>query len=112
MQRILWVKAPIPRSSWVALRALGPRHRMILNDTAAFAHTSPVYVTVSGQRVRVAEDVRFYRDWVERLIARAETRSRFDNPQRKAEVLALFRKALDWYQAAETGRPAVTGGQR
>ena len=64
-----------------------------------------LYVTVSGQPIRVAEDVRFYRDWVERLIARAETRSRFDNPGRKAEVLALFRKALAWYQAAEAGRP-------
>jgi TolB protein len=102
----------IDRSSWVALRALGPRHRMVLNDTAAFAHTSPVYITVGGQPVRVAEDVRFYRDWVERLIARTETRGRFDNPERKAEVLALFRKALAWYQAAEASRPAVPSAQR
>ena len=102
----------IDRSSWIALRALGPRHRMVLNDTAAFAHSSPVYVTVGGRAVRVAEDVRFYRDWVERLIARTETRDRFDGPERKAEVLALFRKALAWYQAAEASRPAVTGAQR
>lgn len=94
-------------SAWVALRALGPRHRLILNDTEAFAHTSPVYVTVGGRPVRVAEDITFYRDWVERLIARTETRGRFASPERKAEVVALFKKALAWYQSEEafgTGR--------
>jgi hypothetical protein len=90
-------------SSWIALRALGPRHRLVLNDEMAFAHTSPVYVAVAGRPVRVAADVRFYRDWVEKLIARTEKNPRFATPERKAEVLALFRKALAWYQAAERG---------
>jgi len=94
----------IERSSWIALRALGPRHRLVLNDTMAFAHTSPVYVTVGGQPVRVADDVRFYREWVERLIARTEKSERFEKPERKAEVLALFHKALSWYQAAERSK--------
>ncbi len=91
----------IDRSSWIALRALGPRHRLILNDTMAFAHTSPVYVTVGGRPVRVPEDVRFYREWVEKLIARTEKSGRFASPERKAEVLALFRKALGFYEKAE-----------
>ena len=94
----------IKESSWIALRALGPRHRLILNDTQAYAHTSPVYVTVAGRPVHVADDVRFYREWVERLIARTETRGRFATPERKAEVLALFRKGLDWYRRAEAGK--------
>jgi hypothetical protein len=38
---------------------------------------------------------------VERLIARAETAGRFATPERRNEVVALFRKALDWYRAAE-----------
>ncbi|MDQ6740099.1 MAG: CehA/McbA family metallohydrolase, partial [Actinomycetota bacterium] len=37
-------RIPIGSSSWVALRALGPRHRLVLNDTLAFAHSSPVYI--------------------------------------------------------------------
>jgi hypothetical protein len=81
-----------------ALRALGPRHRLVLNDTMAFAHTSPVYVTVGGGPVRETEDIRFYRDWIERLIARTEKSTRFATEQRREEVLALFRKALAWYQ--------------
>jgi TolB protein len=94
---------PIERSSWITLRALGPRHRLILNDTMAFAHTSPIYVTIGGQPIRVADDVRFYREWVERLIARTENSGRFEKPERKAEVLSLFHKALSWYQGAERG---------
>jgi hypothetical protein len=72
-----------------------------MNDTMAFAHTSPVYVTLKGSRVRIGDDVRFYREWVERLIARTEKSPRFATPQRREEVLALFRKALAWYAAAE-----------
>jgi hypothetical protein len=94
-------RVPLRESSWIALRALGPRHRLILNDTMAFAHTSPVYVTVGGRPVRVADDVRFYREWVERLIARTEKSPRFATAERRKEVLALFQKALAWYRAAE-----------
>jgi hypothetical protein len=97
-------KIPIGRTSWIALRAVGPRHRLVLNDTEAFAHTSPVYVTVGKRPMRVTEDLRFYREWISRLIARTETRGRFATPARKEEVLALFRKALSWYEAAEAGK--------
>jgi hypothetical protein len=94
-------RIPIKRSSWIALRALGPRHRLVLNDWGAFAHTSPVYVSVAGRPIRELEDVRFYRDWVERLIARAEKNGRFSTAERRTEVVALFQKALAWYRAAE-----------
>jgi hypothetical protein len=91
----------VDSSSWIAVRALGPPHRLILNDTGAYAHTSPVYVTIGRKPIRIAEDVKFYRDWVERLIDRTETRGRFKKPEDKAEVVALFRKALEFYRSAE-----------
>lgn len=96
----------VRESSWIALRALGPRHRLVINDTQAYAHSSPVYVTIAGQPVRIAEDIRFYREWVEKLIARTEKTERFASPERRAEILALFGKALAWYRRAEgTGKP-------
>lgn len=94
-------RIPVRESSWIALRALGPRHRLIMNDTMAFAHTSPVYVTVKGRPVRVADDLRFYREWVERLIARTEKSPRFASAEHRKEVVALFQKALAWYRTAE-----------
>jgi hypothetical protein len=92
---------PVRESSWIALRALGPRHRLVVNDTQAWAHTSPVYVTIGDRPVRVPEDVRFYREWVEKLIARTEKSGRFKTAEHKAEVLSLFGKALEWYRQAE-----------
>lgn len=91
-------RVKIGHSSWIALRALGPRHRLVLNDTMAFAHSSPVYVTVAGRPVRVADDIRFYREWVERLIARTEKNGRFAAPERKAEVLSFLRQGLAYYK--------------
>ena len=49
-------------SSWIALFALRPRHCLILNDTMALAHTSAVNVTCGERPVRIAGDVRFYRE--------------------------------------------------
>jgi hypothetical protein len=84
--------------SWIALRAMGPWDRMILNDAGAFAHTSPVYVQIGAERLAVREDVRFYIDWMEKLIARTRERGRFSAAARREEVLALFERALEYYR--------------
>jgi hypothetical protein len=81
----------------VAVRALGPWHRLILNDTAAFAHTSPVYVYLGEQPIRSREDARFYAGWIEQLIERVERRGKFAAPEKKQEVVNLFRQARQVY---------------
>ncbi len=91
----------LSQSSWVALRALGPWNRAIVNDKQVFAHTSPVYVHLGGGKIVVREDARFYREWVEKLIAKTERNGRFANESKRAEVTALFRKALDYYRSLE-----------
>jgi hypothetical protein len=102
LRRILLDEAiTLDRSSWVAVRALGPYHRLLLNDDAAFAHTSPVYVSFGGRPATIREDVRFEIDWIERLIARVKERGRFSNPERRAEVIALFERALEKYRSIE-----------
>jgi hypothetical protein len=85
-------------SSWVAVRALGPWHRMILNDLAAFAHTSPVYVRFGDRGTRLASDIQFYIDWIDQLILRTGERGSFATPERRAEVLDLFRRAQAVYR--------------
>ena len=91
----------LDRSCWIAARALGPWHRLVLNDAQVFAHTSPVYVRFGDRPAIVAEDVRFYIDWIERLIARIDQRGRFATAERKQEVLDLFRRALEVYRERE-----------
>ena len=70
--------------------------------TAAFAHTSPVYVQFGSERVRSAEDAKFYDDWIEKLIAATNERGRFTNVEHRKEVVNLFRKAQQVYKQLET----------
>jgi single-stranded-DNA-specific exonuclease len=90
----------VGRSSWVAARALGPWSRMVLNDLQAFAHTSPVYVVVNGERVASAADARFWVEWIDKLIAQVNTRGRFATAERKKEVVDLFLRAREIYRKA------------
>jgi hypothetical protein len=88
----------LERSAWLAARATGPWHRLVLNDTSAFAHTSPVYVTLGDKPIRSAKDARYWVDWIDRLIARVRERGQFANPQKKQEVVDLFLKARAIYE--------------
>ncbi|MEZ5399743.1 MAG: CehA/McbA family metallohydrolase [Bryobacteraceae bacterium] len=89
----------LDRSAWIAARVRGPWSRMILNDSYAFAHTSPVWVTIGDEPVRIAEDVEFWNHWIDQLIDRVDKRGKFSTPERKQEVIALFRRAQERYRA-------------
>jgi hypothetical protein len=97
------------RSSWIAVRALGPWHRLVLNDLQTFAHTSPVYVYFGRQPIAEHSDLRFYVDWIERLIARVSQRGRFATEERKQEVVALFERALKIYREREARARGPSG---
>ena len=97
----------LDRSAWIAARAIGPRHRLVLNDTSAFGHTSPVYVLVGGAPVRSPQDARFWIDWIDKLIARVEQRGQFATPARKQEVVNLFLKAKGVYVERSSGAAAA-----
>jgi TolB protein len=88
----------LAKSSWVAARALGPWSRLVLNDVQAFAHTSPVYISVGSKPVASAEDARFWIAWIDRLIAQVSERGRFSTAERRKEVIELFRRAQDIYR--------------
>jgi len=87
----------LDRSSWIAARATGPAHRLVLNDTAAFAHTSPVYVYLNKQPIQSRDDAQFYVQWIDGLIQRTQQRGRFSTPERKREVVDLFTRAREIY---------------
>ena len=96
----------LERSSWIALRAYGPWQRLVLNDLQTFAHTSPVYAYLDDQPIVSREDLRFYIDWIEKLIVRVKTRARFSTEARRQEVVDLFTKALEEYRRRESAIPA------
>lgn len=89
-------------SCWIALRATGPAHDLVLDD-ALFAHTSPVYVTVDGAPVARGEDAAYFVEWIERLIAMTRAEGRFASEAQMDEVLAVFRAGQAYYRALGGG---------
>lgn len=98
-QAELHVSLPVERSSWIAARVGGDGHRLVVNDPKAFAHTSPVYLSLAGRPTEVAEDARLVIAWIERLIEDVSGSPRFSNESRRAEVIALFRRGQDYYRS-------------
>jgi hypothetical protein len=99
----------LDRSSWIAARASGPWHRLILNDIQTFAHTSPVYIRFGSERILSLEDAKFYDDWIAKLIASVNQRGRFSKAEHRQEVVDLFRRGQEVYKKLEReARPAAT----
>jgi TolB protein len=90
-------KLPITKSCWIALRVRGADDKRVF-DGPAWAHTSPVYVTVDGQPISSPEDAKYFVEWNEKLLRVVATRNRYATPTDRAEVEALFRKGQDYFR--------------
>jgi hypothetical protein len=95
-------EVPLEHSSWIAARAIGPWHRLVLNDIQTFAHTSPVYVNFGDERVVTAADARFWIEWIDKLIAQVNERGNFSTPARRKEVIDLCRRGQEVYRGLLT----------
>jgi hypothetical protein len=82
----------LERSGWVALRARGPESRHVF-DGPAWAHTSPVFVTVGGKPIASTKDAAFFVEWIDRLIDSMGRRNRYAKPADRQRVETLFRRA-------------------
>jgi hypothetical protein len=82
----------VGHSGWFAARAFEKPDR-----TVRFAHTSPVYVEVPGQADVVADDAKFFVDWIDREIAFYRESSAFREPAHREAMLALFTAARQVY---------------
>jgi hypothetical protein len=83
----------LDHSTWIAVRAFED-----YKPTLRFAHTSPFYVTVGGEKRRDPDAAKFYVRWMDDLIARTEKDSgRFQSREHLAEVLKTYRQAREVY---------------
>ena len=89
------------RSGWVALRARGPESRHVF-DGPAWAHTSPVFVTVAGKPIASKKDAAFFVEWIDRLIDSMGRRNRYAKPEDRQRVEALFRRAQTLFREIAT----------
>jgi putative heme-binding domain-containing protein len=93
----LEVDLPLERSSWVALRVHGPDHPTIF-DGPAWAHTSPVFVQVAGQKIANREDAKYFVDWIEQMLKVVAARNRYGSAGDRQQVESLFRRAQNAFR--------------
>jgi hypothetical protein len=88
----------VGETGWFAARAFDTPDR-----TVRFAHTSPVYIEVSGDSGVVPEDAQFFIDWIDREMAFYMSLPGFRDPAQREAMLGLFRSARQVY-ASLAGR--------
>lgn len=96
-------RVELTEGSWIAARVRGPFHRYLVNDTYLYAHSSPVYCTVDGRKVRRKQDGEFFVAWIDKLIGSANQRGRYASEAQRQEVIKLFRRGQDYYRKVANG---------
>ena len=95
----------VRESCWIALRATGPAHDLVLDPKGniaaepegVFAHTSPIYIMVGGAAVAKPDDAAYFVDWIDRLIAMCAKVGRYPSDEERDAVAAIFRKGQAHY---------------
>ena len=92
----------ISDSSWVAVRVYGDPHKLIPNDTALYAHSSPVYCYRGDRTIALRKSAAFFIRQIDQLIHRVETQGVFRDSADKEAMIQLFRKGQQVYRKIET----------
>jgi hypothetical protein len=90
---------PIDRSGWLCFRAY--------SQDGTLAHTSPIYVTVAGKPTVSRDDAQYFLQWIDRLEAKLNERSRIPSPALRTHVEGQLSAAREVYRkiaAQESGR--------
>jgi hypothetical protein len=97
------IEVPIARSSWIALRVRGSDHSSVF-DGPVWAHTSPVYVKVAGQRIASRQDAEFFVEWIEQMLGVVNARNRYASVDDRRQVESLFRRAQTEFRKMADGK--------
>ena len=85
-------------SGWCILRAFSDKAEYPILDLYPYATTSPVYVSVTGSRLRNTDDAAYFVAWMERLISAAQSSAAWNTDAEKQAVLANFEEAKQKYE--------------
>ena len=94
-------KLPLAASGWCLLRAYSDGARYPILDNLAYATTSPVYVSLRGQRARSPADARYFIAWIEHLRAATAAYPDWNSVEEKSHVLGLLDESLAVYRGLE-----------
>ena len=91
----------LDRSGWLLLRAWSDGAQPLVFDIYPFATTSPVYVSVAGQRPRSRDDAGYFVGWLDRVIAASQARTDYNSAAEKSATLDYLREARAVYAAMQ-----------
>ena len=95
--RRLDVELPIGAAAGSPCAVRGPDHPLVF-DGPAWAHTSPVYVEVAGQRIASRRDAEYFVGWIEQMLRVVAARDRYARTEDRRQVEALFRRAQEEFR--------------
>ena len=88
---------PIQESGWCVLRAYSDHAEEPIMDNYPYGTTSPIYVTVAGEKPRSPEDAKFFSKWIERVREDAAVHPDYNTPQEREHVLKVLDEAAGVY---------------
>jgi hypothetical protein len=84
-------------STWIVARAFEKN-----DQTARFAHTSPIYIEVAGKPVLSAEAAAYYKANTDKVIEFTAASTLFKNETDRQTALSLYRRARQIYSALQS----------
>lgn len=100
---------PIDKSCWVAARVLGKGTGWVTIGDTLFAHTSPVYFKVAGERVVEKGDAQYLLAWVTDLRTLGSMKGEWPEPGDSVGFLAACDAAREYYNRLILGPTSDAG---
>jgi len=89
---------------WIAAVATGPGHPSVLGRTV-FAHTSPVYIDVQGERVGRPDSARWCLDWIDRVETLVREHGNFADHSQLQDLIDVLDQAREFYRGVGVSAP-------
>lgn len=91
----------LDKSGWCLLRAWSNQSEYPVLDNYVYATTSPIYVTVNGQKPRSAEDAKYFWGWIERVKDAASKYPDWNSSEEKNKVMQRLAEASTVYETMQ-----------
>ncbi|HXE90003.1 MAG TPA: CehA/McbA family metallohydrolase [Terriglobales bacterium] len=89
---------PLDASGWCLLRAWSEKPQHPILDIYPYATTSPIYVSVSGERPRSPEDAKFCIAWIDRIRESVEKFTDWNTDAEREETFKTLSEARNVYE--------------
>jgi TolB protein len=88
----------LQQSGWCVVRAASDKAEYPVLDNYVYATTSPIYVTIGGQKPRSPDDARYFLDWMDRTVGMTEKYAYWNSVREKELAVEKLREAKKVYE--------------